>query len=92
MFPGRQNDTTGIRDPELRSDMTTLNGRITLVQEQRFRVMSEAGQSYLLTLDRDANLQMEELRILLLEGASVIVDYTGQPGLASASARRVRRV
>jgi len=71
--------------------MTTLNARITLVQEQRFRVISEAGQSYLLTLARDANLQTEELRILLLEDAPVIVDYTGQPGLASASAHRVRR-
>jgi len=92
MIPVRQNDTIGIRDPELRSDMTTLIGRITLVQEQRFRVISEAGQSYLLTLARDANLHMEELRILLLEGAPVIVDYTGQPGLASASAHCVRRV
>ncbi len=52
---------------------------------------SDTGQSFLLTLGRGANLQADELRALLAEGAPVVVEYTGQPGLASASAHYVRR-
>jgi hypothetical protein len=67
-----------------------VTGHITVVQEQRFRVVSEAGQGFLFTLAKDAGLDGSDLRRLHDERQQVVVEYTGEPGLASGVARSVK--
>ena len=68
-----------------------ISGRIVSVQEQRLRLVTEAGQVYLLTLGRGARLDETGLAQLQRQGQPVTVEYTGEPNLASGVARRVRR-
>ncbi|HYU17317.1 MAG TPA: hypothetical protein VEQ11_01325, partial [Chloroflexota bacterium] len=70
--------------------MKTASGRITMVQEQRFRLTTDGGQSFLLTVAHDASLDGAELCRLRDGGARVIVDYDGEPGWASGVAHSVR--
>jgi hypothetical protein len=64
-------------------------GRILLVQEQRFRLRTDDGNSYLLTLAHDANAGIEDLRRFMQARIPVTVEYGGEPGLASAAAYKV---
>jgi hypothetical protein len=70
--------------------MAQVVGRIAVVQESRFRVITVMGQSYLLTLDRNANVAAADLGRYQRHNCAVIVTYTGQPGLASAVAHSIR--
>jgi hypothetical protein len=67
-------------------------GHITLVQEQRFRLLTEAGQSFLLTLAHDAPLDADCLCDFLAARTRVVVEYQGEPGLVSGVAHSVRPV
>jgi hypothetical protein len=69
--------------------MKQVTGRVTIVQEQRFRLTLPTGQSYLLALHHAANVAPEDLRTFQHERTDVVVEYSGDPGLASASAHRV---
>lgn len=73
-----------------RTSTRTVRGHLLLVQEQRFRLTTEDGQNYLLTLAHDANTDSESLRSLLERGAQVAVEYSGQPGFESGLAHAVR--
>jgi hypothetical protein len=66
-------------------------GHLTHVQEQRFRVATTGGPSLLLTLAHDAPVNADDLQQWLREGATVVVDYQGEPGLDSGTAHAVRR-
>jgi hypothetical protein len=68
----------------------TARGRITLVQEQRFRLATDAGPSYLLVLAHDASQDAADLRRLLEAGTPVAVEYTGEPGLDSGVAHNIK--
>jgi hypothetical protein len=69
-----------------------VSGRITVVQEQRFRLLSDGGQGMLFTLAHDALISMAELHRLHERDAHVLVEYTGEPNLASGGAHDVRLV
>ena len=71
--------------------MATAAGRIGVVQEGRFRLLTDGGQGLLLTLGYDASIGDAELHELHASNARVVVDYEGEPNLASGVARRVRR-
>jgi hypothetical protein len=66
-----------------------IEGRITLVQEQRFRLTTDGGQSFLLTLAHDAPLDGAGLCRFLAAGTRVRVAYQGEPGLVSGVAHAV---
>jgi hypothetical protein len=65
-------------------------GRIIAVQEQRFRLLTDEGQVYLLTLARNAPLDGATLSSLHERQARVTVDFTGEPNLVGGVARNVR--
>ena len=71
------------------SSRTRVGGRVTVVQEQRFRLISDDDRSLLLTLAHDANLGGADLCRLRDDAVHVVVEYSGEPGLASAVAYRV---
>ncbi len=70
----------------------TAMGRIVLVQETRFRMTTEGGQNFLLTLAHNANIAPSDLHYLLDSDAQVVVEYIGEPGLESGVAHAVRTV
>jgi hypothetical protein len=67
-------------------------GRITLVQEQRFRLATDDGPSYLLVLAHDAPLDEADLDRFKRESTPVLVEYSGEPGLDSGVAHSVRQM
>ena len=67
----------------------TIAGRIIVVQEMRFRLVTEDGRGFLFTLARNANIDTAELRRLHARDIPVVVSYTGVPGLDSCVATRV---
>ena len=71
--------------------MRTTTGHIIVVQEQRFRLVTEEGQGLLLTLAYNAEVEGEGLESLCASSACVSVTYTGEPNLASGVAYVVKR-
>lgn len=71
------------------SVMKTARGHISVVQEQRFRLTTDAGQSFLFTLANDAQGGVADVNRFRVAHTPVVVEYEGEPGLASAVARRV---
>ncbi len=69
--------------------MPTAKGRITIVQEERFRLATESGQVLLLTLGHGARISQTDLILLRDSGALVSVTYTGEPNTAWATAQAV---
>jgi hypothetical protein len=72
--------------------MPTVQGHITIVQEQRFRLATAGGQVLLLTLTHNAPISHAGLVHLRDSGALVRVTYTGDPNTASAAAQAVELV
>ena len=72
--------------------MKTARGHISVVQEQRFRVATDTGQSFLLTLGRDALVDVADVNRFRIAHVPVVVEYEGEPGLASAVAHRVNPI
>ncbi len=68
----------------------TVQGRIIVVQEGRFRLMTPTGQGLLLTLSPFAPVSIADLRRWREAATLLTVTYTGEPGLASAVAKRLR--
>ena len=71
------------------TETETIAGRIIVVQEMRFRIVTEDGRGYLFTLAKNANIDTTELRRLHTRDTLVCVSYEGVPGLASCVAKRV---
>ena len=67
-----------------------VGGHITVVQEQRFRLVNDAGQGMLFTLAHDASASQSDLSRFHKSGAHVLVEYTGEPDLSSGGAHAVR--
>ncbi len=65
-----------------------VQGRITIVQEDRFRLMDEAGRGYLFVTQKRA-ASLEELDAWREHAVPVTVDYYGVPDVG-ALARRIR--
>jgi hypothetical protein len=68
----------------------TAKGHITIVQEQRFRLVTDTGQGLLLTLAHDAPLEASDLQRLHEANTYVTVEYEGEPNLESGVAHSVR--
>lgn len=68
----------------------TVSGHITVVQEERFRLVTDTGQGLLLTLSNHAGLDADDLCRFRDAGTRVVVRYDGEPNLESAVARSVR--
>jgi hypothetical protein len=66
------------------------SGHITVVQEERFRLLTDGGQGLLLTLAHGAGADAADLARYLAEHAHVTVEYRGEPNLASGVALAVR--
>jgi hypothetical protein len=71
--------------------MTTARGVITIVQEDRLRLMTEDGRGLLLVLSRSAAVDGGSVERLQREGAPVSVEYDGDPD-HGAVATRVKRL
>ena len=65
-------------------------GTIAVVQEQRFRLITDAGQGLLLTLAYDAPLDDKDLHVLHDANRHVVVEYEGEPNLDSGVAHSVK--
>jgi len=69
-----------------------LAGRITVVQEQRFRLTSDDGRSFLFILDRKSPVQLPAVRCLKESDIPVRVEYSGEPNTGSGIAHTVRPI
>ncbi len=72
-------------------DTVTANGYIAVVQEERFRLVTDDGRGLLLTLASDAHADPRDLRSWAATHAHVQVRYTGSPDLTSGVAHAVKR-
>lgn len=75
--------------PSGHRDGASVTGRITIVQEARFRLVDDAGIGYLFTLGRFSRAGPRQLERWRDEGVRVRVGYGGQPDMG-AVAHRVR--
>ena len=66
-------------------------GHISVVQEERFRLITDEGAGLLLTLSHKANASPDDLCRYHEQKAHVRVDYDGEPNFASGIAHRVTR-
>jgi hypothetical protein len=64
-------------------------GHILLVQEGRFRLLTDEGKGLLLTLSHDANATIADLQRYHREHRHVTVEYSGEANLASGAAHNV---
>ncbi len=70
--------------------MHVAQGTIAVVQEERFRLITDTGQGLLLTLAYDAPLDGADLRQLHQANRHVIVEYEGEPNLDSGVAHSIK--
>jgi hypothetical protein len=68
----------------------TVRGKIAVVDEQRFRLVTDNGQTLLLTLAEKASLDGKDLQRLHRAGVPVEVEYTGDPNLDSGVAYKIK--
>jgi len=69
-----------------------LAGRITVVQEERFRLTTEDGRSFLFVLDRKSPVQIPAVRRLQKSRTPVRVEYSGEPNTRCGIAHLVQPV
>jgi hypothetical protein len=62
-------------------------GHISIVQEERFTLVTDDGQGYRFTLAHDANIEASELQRLCSERAHVVIRFAGDPNLDSGVAQ-----
>lgn len=62
-----------------------VRGRITIVQEDRFRLEDEHGRGFLFTLSRKSGASMNDLHLWHRARATVQVRYDGPPDLGAAA-------
>lgn len=74
----------------LSATQQTVAGHITVVQEQRFRLVTDTGQGLLLTLSHNAPVGENDLQRWYQAKTHVAVTYEGQPNFASGIAHAVK--
>jgi hypothetical protein len=67
-----------------------LRGRILVVQEDRFRLVSAFGKGYLLTLSHQTKVSEQDLQNWHKADCEVIVEYDGLPNLASGMVQDIK--
>ncbi len=68
----------------------SVTGVIAVVQEERFRLVTDSGQAYLLTLHNNLRTSAEDLCRWHEQGTRVIVEYEGEPNLTSGVAYAIK--
>ncbi len=71
------------------SSRRQLRGRIILVQEDRFRMVANSGGGYLFTLSLKSGIDQQDLERFRDADAEVLLEYEGEPNLASGVAHSV---
>ncbi len=66
-----------------------VTGTLAVVQEERFRLLTDNGQALLLTLANNPWTTELDLCRWHESGTHVSVEYEGEPNLASGVARRI---
>lgn len=66
-----------------------VKGRILLVQEGRFRLLGEEGESYLFSLSHSASVSDSDLINWHKDNVEVKVRYVGEPDIESGIAHSV---
>ena len=66
-----------------------LDGRIVVVQENRFRLVGETGRGYLFTLHHASGTNIEDLQRWQEDDTRLTVEYTGEPNIASGIAHNI---
>lgn len=74
----------------VKSQTQTVRGRITIVQEERFRMITEGGQGFLFTLGNSIRSSADDLRRFRDAQTPVVVEYSGEPNLSTGVAHAVR--
>jgi hypothetical protein len=69
-----------------------LQGRINLVQEERFRLITDSGQAYLLVLAHDSSATQADLRIWMQNDIPVAVEYEGEANTDSGVVHHVQPI
>ena len=69
-----------------------ITGRIILVQETRFQIISESGRSYLFSLAHNASASAEDTIRWHNDNEKVMVIFEGRPALASGIAHTVKPI
>lgn len=69
-----------------------LAGRIIVVQEERFRLTTDDGRSFLFVLDRKSPVHISAVRRLQKAHTEVRVKYSGEPNTGSGIAHLVQPV
>ncbi len=69
--------------------MKRATGRIVVVQENRFRLVTEAGRAHLFILAHDAAVEAQDLPPLQREQTRVTVDYSDSPDRIAFIAHRL---
>jgi hypothetical protein len=64
-----------------------LQGIVTLVQEDRFRLEDDVGRGYLLTLGRGNGVGLRKLHTWCDERSRLDVEYKGTPDLGAVAVR-----
>jgi hypothetical protein len=62
-----------------------LRGVVTLVQEDRLRLVDDLGRGYLFTLGRGNGVSLGQLHAWCERGLSVQVEYRGAPDLGAVA-------
>jgi hypothetical protein len=71
-------------------DTGTVSGHITIVQEDRFRLVTDDGQGFLFTLSAHGSTTPADLLRFLHAGTHLEIEYSGIPGLENCVVRKVR--
>ena len=90
--PGREKRRTH-RDATRRAALPTsgtVEGRITIVQEDRFRLEDAEGRGYLLILDRRSGVTMQDLNNWRDGSCPVIAEFEGAPDLGAVARPALR--
>jgi hypothetical protein len=70
--------------------LETVTGKIAVLQEARFRLITDEGQGLILTLSRSASVTPEQLWEFHRRGARVLVEYHGTPSTETGVATAVQ--
>ena len=68
-------------------DHGRLRGVVTLVQEDRFRLVDEVGRGYLFTLGRGNGVGLQKLHAWCEQRSTIEVEYRGAPDLGAVAVR-----
>jgi hypothetical protein len=78
------------REAARRAELPTsgrVEGRITIVQEDRFRLEDPEGRGYLFTLGRKAGVSMRDLKNWREGCVPISVEYEGAPDMGAVACR-----